>query len=213
MSQKQSILSHPVSVVAGAAFFFLLNAGCASREPIPTSERGAGVQSGQRGKTESIRDLQIALLSLSSNVSPREAAEVSERAHSIARELAREYGAVRSPHLQNILVNVGLKERGLCYHWTEDLLRRLQELRLATLELHWGTARAGTLREHNCVVVTARGQPFAESIALDAWRHSRRLFWTRVRHDRYPWQRDAVASYASARDGEGRPRPRDLPSI
>jgi hypothetical protein len=56
------------------------------------------------------------------------------------------------------------------------------------LELHWGSARAGTLREHNSVVVTAEGQPFDQGIVLDGWRHLGWLHWTRVTADRYPWK-------------------------
>jgi hypothetical protein len=92
------------------------------------------------------------------------------------------------PLFHNFLVNIGLKERGLCYHWAEDLLTRLEALRLATLEFRWGNARAGTLREHNTVVVTAQDQPFDQGIVLDAWRHSGRLHWTHVNADRYPWK-------------------------
>ncbi len=107
-----------------------------------------------------------------------------------AGELADEYKVVGSPHLQNFLVNVGAKRRGLCFHWTEDLTRRLEALQLRTLDLHWATARGGTWREHNAVVVTARGQPFAEGVVLDAWRAPGRLHWSRVRSDHYPWEKD-----------------------
>ncbi len=70
-------------------------------------------------------------------------------------------------------------------------MRELQALRLTTLELHWAEARPGTLREHNCVVVTARGQPFAQGIVLDGWRNSGRLFWSPVVLDHhYPWRKN-----------------------
>ncbi len=68
-------------------------------------------------------------------------------------------------------------------------MRELQTLRLTTLELHWAEARPRTLREHNSVVITARGTPFLEGIVLDGWRNSGRLYWSPVALDRsYPWR-------------------------
>jgi hypothetical protein len=49
--------------------------------------------------------------------------------------------------------------------------------------VHWGAAYARTSDEDNCLVVTARNQPFLDGIVLDAWRHAGRLFWCPVRKD------------------------------
>ncbi|CAN5187401.1 hypothetical protein BH20VER2_BH20VER2_01510 [soil metagenome] len=132
--------------------------------------------------------LQQAVTGLSPRVDRREARRLSETAHAVSRQLARDYGVVGPALFHNVLVNAKIKERGLCHQWAEDLFRRLYALRLQTLELHWGEARAGTLREHNSVVVTAKGQPFAQGIVLDPWRRSGRLVWARTAADRYPWR-------------------------
>ena len=137
-------------------------------------------------------DLAATLRSLGPRVSPIEAARVAERAQITARKLAQDYRSAGSPHFHNFLVNAGLKKRGLCFHFAEDLTRQLEALQLRTLELHWATARGGTLREHNSVVVTARGKPFHEGIVLDAWRDPGTLFWSPVQRDRYPWQKDTT---------------------
>ena len=42
--------------------------------------------------------------------------------------------------------------------------------------------------EHNCIVVTACQQLFAEGVVLDAWRHSGRPWFGSVATDKYPWQ-------------------------
>jgi len=133
-------------------------------------------------------DLQRDFESLASTVRPDEAAAVASVAVEYPRILAREYRLVRPALLQNFLVNLGMRERGLCYQWAEDLLAQLRPLRLRTLELHWGIARPGSLREHNCLVITAGGQPFECGIVLDAWRHSGRLYWSSVRADSYGWE-------------------------
>ncbi|VGO22075.1 hypothetical protein [Pontiella sulfatireligans] len=58
---------------------------------------------------------------------------------------------------------------------------------LSSLEVHWAFARAGTMREHNAVVITAWGHLFETGIVLDAWRRSGKLYWNHVGADRYPW--------------------------
>lgn len=131
--------------------------------------------------------LQAALTSLAPTVRSNEAARVTACAFDYSRILAERYRAVRPALLHNFLVNTGRKQRGLCYEWAEDLVAELQTLELDSLQLRWGIARAETVREHNSVVVTARGQPFAEGIILDAWRRSGQLIWAPVRTDRYPW--------------------------
>jgi hypothetical protein len=114
---------------------------------------------------------------------------LAEAALRQSRALAIEYGMTHPPQLHNVLVNLGLKRRGLCWHWTEDLLDRLAALPLESYELHWGTAYRGRLfREHNTVVVTARGRAFETGVVLDPWRESGELYWGLVREDRYPWE-------------------------
>jgi len=134
----------------------------------------------------SIRDLSKALAGLASDVDPKEAELVSVTAHTTARKLAREYHVVLNPEFQAFLVNVGARKRGWCGHWAQDIGTRLKELKLRTLVLHWGVAYDHTSSENNCLVVTARNQPFKDGIILDGWRRAGRLFWcTVVKDDEY----------------------------
>ena len=123
-------------------------------------------------------------------MSRQDAARAAARAHETASDLKREYRVAGPPQFHNFLVNAGIRRRGLCHQWTRDLMAQLGALKLKTLDLHWGIARAGTLREHNTVVVTAKRQPFANGIVLDPWRRSGRLYVGRVAGDRYPWSED-----------------------
>lgn len=127
------------------------------------------------------------LAALSPSVNKAEAKRTAAGAVLGGRALAREYAMVGPPLFHNFLVNTRVKKRGLCFQWTEDLMARLGSVRLRTLQLHWADARATTWREHNSVVVTAKGEAFDRGIVLDAWRHSGRLFWGPVRGDHYPW--------------------------
>jgi hypothetical protein len=134
-----------------------------------------------------IKSLQTALLQLSPEVQETEAAVVAVVAHDYPRELARQYRLVRPPLWHNLLVNVGLKKRGLCYQWAEDLAAKLQSGEHRSLALRWGVARPGSFREHNTVVITARQQPFTAGVVLDPWRRSGAIFWGAVATDVYPW--------------------------
>ncbi len=166
---------------------------CASRHQIDqsafTSERAEDSRATESYRAE-VESLQIDLAALNRQASMLEARQVAETAITYANQLAEEYQLVRPPFLHNVLVRVGMKDRGLCFHWTEDLLKQLQLLDLRTYQLHWGVAHRGSeLREHNSVVITARGQAFEKGMVLDPWRNSGDLFWALINIDRYPWRK------------------------
>ncbi len=131
----------------------------------------------------SIEDLAKALTKLAPDVDPAEAGQISVTAHSTARKLARDYHVVLNPEFQAFLVNVGARKRGWCGHWAQDIGTRLKELKPRTLVLHWGVAYDHTSSENNCLVITARNQPFKDGIILDGWRRAGRLFWCKVIKD------------------------------
>jgi hypothetical protein len=104
-------------------------------------------------------------------------------------ELRREYAMVRPAIFHNLLVNVGLKKQGFCWHWARDLTNRLRVLHLRTFDLLWATARGGTMREHNTVVLVSRGHLLEDGLLLDGWRHAGEPFWMRVTDDKsHPWK-------------------------
>jgi hypothetical protein len=141
----------------------------------------------------SIRDLSKALATLAPDVDPAEAQLVSVTAHNTARTLSRQYRVVLNPEFQNFLINIGLRDRGYCGHWTRDIGERLKELKPKTLVLHWGAYEPGRSGESNCVVVTARNQPFQQGIVLDGWRRNGRLYWAKVpKDDEYKWTEDPL---------------------
>lgn len=138
---------------------------------------------------EKVRHLEQELCALSRTSDKAEARRVAETALRESAVLAEEYQIFRPAVAHNLMVVMGIKDRGLCYHWTEDLMKRLQTLELKSFQLHWGVAYRGSeLREHNCVVITASGQGFHKGIVLDPWRNSGNLYWARVTQDSYPWK-------------------------
>ena len=136
-----------------------------------------------------VKQLEQELIGLSATIDKTEARILAETAVREAAVLAEEYQLVRPAVSHNLLVVFGVKDRGLCYHWTEDLMKRLDALDLKSVQLHWAVAYRGSeLREHNCVVITGSGQPFLQGIVLDPWRNSGNLYWARVTKDSYPWK-------------------------
>lgn len=137
-----------------------------------------------------VASLREQIAALSRSVRQDDARRAAAAAVETSRELARAYAVTGPAQFHNFLVNIRVKKRGLCHHWARDLIQRLHALKLTSLDLHWATARAATLREHNAVVVTAKRQPFASGIVLDPWRRSGRLLAGPVARDRYPWKEE-----------------------
>jgi hypothetical protein len=140
--------------------------------------------------------LRAALVKLSPSVNPEEARRVTYIAYTTGRELARKWRMGASPTVHSFLINIGLRKAGYCHQFATELLLRLDAEKLRTLELHWAESDAGTDTEHNVITVTARGQPFAQSIMLDNWRHSGHLLWGPINGDpSHTWQenKDAFA--------------------
>jgi hypothetical protein len=127
------------------------------------------------------------LATLSPEVDRDEAKRLAQCAYVTVYRLKLQYRMIWPPLLNNVLVNLGIKKRGLCFQWAQDLLVHLDKLKLKTLQLHWGEAQAGTWHESNCIVVTARDQPFAAGIILDAWRRCGNLYWGSAATDEEPW--------------------------
>ncbi len=137
---------------------------------------------------KSIEGFRKALIALSPEVDPAEAALVSETAHHTARRLQKEWRVFPFALVQNFLIHIGARDRGYCFHWAHGIGAELRKLPLKTLTLHWAEAYPNTHLEHNVVVVTARGQPMRTGYLVDGWRSAGRLLWWPVLKDEYPWK-------------------------
>jgi hypothetical protein len=166
---------------AAACLFALLVAGCAGTT--------AALRSDEARLSARIGALEGRLNALGPGIDRAEARRAARTAVMVSLHLADDYRVTSPARWHNLMIRMGFRDRGLCYHWTEDLMRHLLTLELKTLDLHWGVAHRGSdLREHNSVVVTAPGQPFRSGLVLDPWRDSGDLFWARVAEDSYPWE-------------------------
>lgn len=150
------------------------------------------------GKPHDAAGLETALLALGPDVDPAEAARAARQAYAITAELRRDYEVVDPPLMHNTKVNLGLKPRGLCYHWARDIQSRMTQGRYATLQFDRLVANAENpfRLEHATAVVFARGAPWQSGIVLDPWRTGGVLHWDHVRADtHYDWKLRADVPY------------------
>ena len=193
--QMQSGIRYSMAIRLSAGILLLLVfllAGCSGvhqtyRKPSDNSATSSGAVND--AYLEKISALQNDISALNRQANMLEARQIAETAVTYSKDLAEEYDLVRPAVLHNVFVRMGLKDRGLCYHWTEDLITRLQSLDLKTYQLHWGVAYRGSeLREHNTVVITAISETFESGMVLDPWRNSGDLYWALIKADTYPWE-------------------------
>lgn len=134
-------------------------------------------------------------MALSPEVDPEEARRAAEIAHAYTRQLALEYEITDPPLIHNTKVNMGLRPRGLCWHWAEDMEKRLKAENFATLELHRAIANADNpfRIDHSTAIISAKGQTFDEGVVIDPWREGGVLFWSPVAEDEdYVWVERSV---------------------
>ena len=130
------------------------------------------------------------ILAMGPGIDPEEALRAARISYRHTRELAIQYQITDPPLIHNTKVNMGLRPRGLCWHWAEDMETRLAQENFRTLDLHRAIANADNewLIDHSTVIIGATGDAWDEGIVLDPWRLGGTLFWEQVREDtRYRW--------------------------
>ena len=135
--------------------------------------------------------LSLMLLDTLPQISHNEARKLSREAIRYSRELALRYKITTAPLVHNFLVNVGIKNRGLCYQWSDDLYAHLQKLHLRSIQLRPVGANIGKYwTEHNALVVLpAHDTHLDHGVLLDPWRHAGVLYFVPISKDPvYHWQ-------------------------
>jgi hypothetical protein len=123
------------------------------------------------------------------NAPPKEARLVSQVAHARTALLKTRYGVESSPRWHNALVNLGVKSRGLCWHYAHDLYTHLAPI-APSLDTIVVVAHLGSWwKEHSAVVLTCKGCSVQQGVVLDAWRDTKHLVYIRASEDSYPWRR------------------------
>lgn len=78
----------------------------------------------------------------------------------------------------NILINMNMQDRGLCWHYQHDMHRELRRRKLKYFRLGTCVRDAKHAREHNCNYIAAINGAWPDAIMLDAWLGNGRLSMT-----------------------------------
>ncbi len=151
----------------------------------------AGCATGPAATKNDVQELSLALQTLDPKVDPAEARRAAEIAYSYSARLAEQYNVTTSPILHNTMVNTGIKDRGLCVHYAEDMQARLSQENFQTLTMLRAIAEPkNDFRiDHSTAVIAAKGDGIYEGIVLDPWRYGGKLFWSATTEDgRYNWE-------------------------
>lgn len=102
--------------------------------------------------------------------------------------LKKKYKSFFIPILHNAMIDAGIRDRGACKHWAEDLLKFLRPIERKYFSVTWGEANAEKMNEHNIAVVMPVMGTFDDGVMVDPWRTSGKPFWLRVtKDDHYKW--------------------------
>jgi hypothetical protein len=135
-----------------------------------------------RGTEAEIAELNAALLALGPGVDPEEAARAARISYVHTHELAIQYQITDPALIHNTKVNLGLKPRGLCNDWAEDMEKRLVAEDFQTFTIHRAIgALVGV--DHSTVIISRRGDSMYDGIVIDPWRRGGRLTWIATRDD------------------------------
>lgn len=148
-----------------------------------------------------VTELSRVMQAMGPDVSLEEANRAAQIAFDTTRQLAIQYQITDPPLVHNTKVNLGFRPRGLCWHWAEDLEKRLNAEAFETLEMHRAISEGRGVRiDHSTAIISAKGDAFGEGVVLDPWRLGGELFFAPVVEDtRYFWeQRELVLARRSA---------------
>jgi len=138
----------------------------------------------------SVDELAQAIMLLGPGIDPEEAKRAAQISFYYSLQLAQEYNITDLPISHKEKVHRGLRERGLCNHWAEDLTKRLNQENFRTLEIQRAISPPTPFRIiHHTAVISKPGDTIYEGIVIDPWRYGGTLFWAQTKADeRYNWR-------------------------
>ncbi|WP_136442397.1 hypothetical protein [Pacificoceanicola onchidii] len=173
---------------------------------LPLAGCGASAVVSTGGGTADQRQLELTALiaALGPEVDRGEAARVAQIALTEPQDWAVAWGMTDPPIIHNMKVNTGLRPRGLCREWADDLEARMRGEAFRTLDWHRAIANHDRISiEHSTLIVSAKGAAMEEGLVLDPWRLGMgRLYYGPVLDDpKYVWvARQEVFAFKRARD-------------
>lgn len=134
-------------------------------------------------------ELSLQMQNLSPKVDKKEADAISTALIETAAANKKKYGIIFHRWLHNAMINGGMRERGLCYHWADDMYDVIKKENPKTLAFCKVVGYNGELyREHHGVSLYAKGGSWEDGIIIDGWRKTGRLHFSPLKSDIYPWK-------------------------
>jgi len=160
----------------GALLWMLLFSGCSVKPQPPTPSQ--------------IHVLTYQLRSLDPAVPKAEAERLASDLFTTTATLVRHYRLTTPPLWHNFLVNIGIRHKGLCYDFSDALFLHLRKGKYPHFAFHLAVANRGAyFKEHNALLISAKGKKAEQGLIVDAWRHSGRLYVVPFGKDEaYHWQ-------------------------
>jgi len=109
------------------------------------------------------------LISLDKSINKKQALEISYKILKASKDIKDEFQPVSYPWINNTLVNLGIKQKGLCWEWRDEFYRRL-EGQVEPFGMQKVVANKGMLSEHNAIVLISKSSDIQNSILIDLWR-------------------------------------------
>ncbi len=163
-------------LLCSAILVSFLFSGCA---PVP-----------QPQKRTDVAGLTQLLMQVNEDAPKAEAKRLAEDIIQESARLEKQFGRQSNPYWHNFLVNAGLKQKGLCYHYSDALYRHFAQQHYPHFEFHLlGTHVGEYWQEHNALAVSAAGQPVLSGIVIDPWRQAGSVYASKISEDRvYRWR-------------------------
>lgn len=118
-----------------------------------------------------------------------EAVEIAIGVIDEIKRLRKKYKSFMIPIVHNLFIDVGIRKRGACKDWAEDLLEFLKPIPRRYFAVTWGEYNPQKFTEHNVAVIFPKNGSFEDGVIIDPWRTSGKPFWVKVKDDKkYKWR-------------------------
>jgi len=131
------------------------------------------------------------LISLDTHISHKQAYNLSKELISVSNQLKHKYNPIIEPHFNNLLVNIGIKEHGLCYEWSDMLYLHFKpkESIYRDFEFHLLVSNQGQYwSEHNAFAISLKHHNIYDGLVIDLWRDIDSIYINKIKNDKiYTW--------------------------
>lgn len=126
---------------------------------------------------------------LAQNKLNRETTMLTLELFSRTEKLRQQYRSFALPIVHNMMIDLGIRKRGACKDWAEDLLNHVIPLEREFFHVTWGEANPKKITEHNVLVIYPKHAEFKDGLVIDPWRTSGKVFWVYTTKDKhYKWK-------------------------